>query len=69
MSSRSASTQQSGHVLADRQFRYKRHCAETTLLYHLVERHWPDFKAMLSARGKQRPGYAVVTSMTIWPGA
>ncbi|MFT7547206.1 MAG: hypothetical protein ACI9VI_001038 [Candidatus Azotimanducaceae bacterium] len=41
------------------QFRYERHCAETTLLYQLVERHWPDFKAMLSAQGKQRPGYVV----------
>ena len=59
MSSRSASTQQSGHVLADRQFRYKRHCAETTLLYRRVERHRPDFKAMLSARGKQGPCCAV----------
>ena len=38
-------------------FRYERHTPETTLLYQLVERHWPEFKAMLSAQGKQLPGY------------
>jgi ribosomal protein S27E len=41
------------------QFRYERHCPETTLLYQLVECHWPEFKAMLSAQGKQLPGYVV----------
>ena len=40
-------------------FRYERHRPETTLLYQLVERHWPEFKAMLSAQGKQLPGYVV----------
>ena len=40
-------------------FRYERRRPETTLLYQLVERHWPDFKAMLSAQGKQLPGYVV----------
>jgi len=40
-------------------FRYERHTPETTLLYQLVERHWPEFKAMLSAQGKQLPGYVV----------
>ena len=38
-------------------FRYERHTPETTLLYQLVERHWPEFKAVLSAQGKQLPGY------------
>jgi len=38
-------------------FRYERHTPETTLLYQLVERHRPEFKAMLSAQGKQLPGY------------
>jgi hypothetical protein len=38
-------------------FRYERHTPETALLYQLVERHWPEFKAMLSAQGKQLPGY------------
>ena len=38
-------------------FRYERHTPETTLLYQLVERHWPEFKAMLSVQGKQLPGY------------
>ena len=38
-------------------FRYERHTPETTLLYQLVERHWPEFKAMLFAQGKQLPGY------------
>jgi len=40
-------------------FRYERHTPETTLLYQLVERHWPEFKAMLTAQGKQLPGYVV----------
>ena len=37
------------------QFRYERHTPETTLLYQLVECHWPESKAMLSAQGKQLP--------------
>ena len=40
-------------------FRYERHTPETTLLYQLVERRWPEFKAMLSEQGKQLPGYVV----------
>ena len=39
--------------------RHERHAPETTLLYQLLERHWPEFKAMLSAQGKQLPGYVV----------
>ena len=41
------------------QFRYERYCPKTTLLYQLVECHWPEFKAMLSVQGKQLPGYVV----------
>ncbi len=57
--SSSVSTQISGHVLAYRSFRYERHRPETTPLYQLVERHWSEFKAMLSAQSKQLPGFVV----------
>ena len=40
-------------------FCYERHAPETTLLSQLVERHWPGFKTMLSAQGKQLTGYVV----------
>jgi hypothetical protein len=44
-------------------FRYERHRPETTLLYQLVERHWPEFKAMLSAQGKQLPGFVMIFTL------
>ncbi len=40
-------------------FRYQRHQPEKTLLYQLVEQHWPAFRAMLKAQGKELPGYVV----------
>ncbi len=39
--------------------RYFRHRPETTLLYQLIEQHWPDFKAQLAAQGKTLPAYVV----------
>jgi hypothetical protein len=37
--------------------RYERHRPETTLLYQLVETHYPAFPAALTARGRTLPGY------------
>ena len=37
--------------------RYERHRPEATLLYQLVERHYPPFVAALAERGRQLPGY------------
>jgi len=37
--------------------RYERHRPETTLLYQLVERHYPGFVAALTARGRTLPAY------------
>ena len=37
--------------------RYERHRPETTLLYQLVERHYPGFVAALAAKGRHLPGY------------
>jgi hypothetical protein len=37
--------------------RYARHRPETTLLYQLVERHYPAFLATLSAHGRTLPSY------------
>jgi hypothetical protein len=31
---------------------YKRHQPEQTLLYHIIERHYPAFRDMMSAQGK-----------------
>jgi ribosomal protein S27E len=36
---------------------YKRHRPENTLLYQLVERHYPEFKETLSEQGKQLPKF------------
>ena len=36
---------------------YKRHRPENTLLYQLVDRHYPEFKEALSEQGKQLPKF------------
>ncbi len=36
---------------------YKRHRPENTLLYQLVERHYPEFKEALLGHGKQLPKF------------
>jgi len=36
---------------------YERHRPERTLLYRLVEAHYPAFKAQLAAQGSPLPGY------------
>ncbi len=36
---------------------YKSHRPETTLLYQLVERHYPEFTANLAEQGKYLPKY------------
>lgn len=36
---------------------YERHQPEQTLLYRLVEQHYPAFKATLEARGQYLPRY------------
>lgn len=38
---------------------YRRHQPEKTLLYQLVEQHWPPFQTMLEAQGKRLPGYVI----------
>ena len=42
-------------MLATHSHTYKRHRAEKTLLYQLVERQYPKFKEMLSHQGKSLP--------------
>ncbi len=37
--------------------RYERHRPEATLLYQLVERHYPAFVAALAAQGRHLPAY------------
>ena len=37
--------------------RYERHRPETTLLYQLVERHYPEFLTALAERDRYLPGY------------
>ena len=37
--------------------RYERHRPEATLLYQLVEQHYPAFLAALSERSRSLPGY------------
>jgi hypothetical protein len=37
--------------------RYKRHRSKTTLLYQLVERHYPEFLVELATRGRSVPTY------------
>jgi len=39
--------------------RYFRHRPETTLLYQLIEQHWPAFKEQLAVQGKTLPAYVV----------
>ena len=36
---------------------YVRHRPERTLLYQLIEEHYPSFKAHLAAQGTDVPGY------------
>ena len=36
---------------------YERHRPERTLLYQLVEEHYPAFNAHLAAQGRALPGY------------
>ncbi|MGK0411423.1 MAG: hypothetical protein ACJASB_003626, partial [Shewanella psychromarinicola] len=36
---------------------YKRHRPETTLLYQLIERYYPDFTANLAEQGRYLPKY------------
>ena len=44
-------------VLGAQAHRYERHCPEQTLLYQLVEEHYPAFVAELAAQGREVPGY------------
>jgi hypothetical protein len=44
-------------TLAVAPVRYARHQPETTLLYQLVERHYPDFLVALSERDRSLPLY------------
>lgn len=37
--------------------RYQRHRPEQTLLYRIVEQHYPTFTAHLAAQGRELPGY------------
>jgi hypothetical protein len=37
--------------------KYKRHRPETTSLYQLVERYYPEFTANLAEQGKYLPKY------------
>ena len=37
--------------------RYERHRPETTLLYQIVYKHYPDFLAQLAAEGKFLPDH------------
>jgi hypothetical protein len=39
--------------------RYLRHRPETTLLYKLIEQHWPAFKEQLAAQVTSLPSYVV----------
>ncbi len=43
--------------LAPGPIRYQRHRPETTLLYQVVERHYPDFLAELGQRDRHLPTY------------
>jgi hypothetical protein len=53
-----------GHIAAAREAapdsavgRYLRHQPEQTLLYRIVEQHYPVFTAHLALQGKELPGY------------
>lgn len=37
--------------------RYQRHRPEQTLLYQIVEQHYPAFTAHLAERGRELPAY------------
>ena len=39
--------------------RYERHRPEQTLLYRLVEQHYPEFADAMAAQGKPLPAYDV----------
>jgi hypothetical protein len=52
-------------VLAiQQQQKYKRHRPETTLLYQLVERYYPEFAASLAEQGKHFPNMLNVSLMS-----
>lgn len=34
---------------------YKRHCPEQTLLYQIIERHYPEFREVMAMQGKSLP--------------
>lgn len=36
---------------------YERHRPEQTLLYQIIERHYPDFLAAMEAQDRPLPGY------------
>ena len=36
---------------------YRRHRPETTLLYQVIEKYWPEFLVELAGRGKRLPAY------------
>jgi ribosomal protein S27E len=38
-------------------FKYERHRPEETLLYQIVDKHYPDFQALMAAQGSPLPGY------------
>jgi len=44
-------------VLGAEAHRYERHRPEQTLLYQLVEEHYPAFVAALAAEGREVPAY------------
>ena len=44
-------------VLGAETHRYERHCPEQTLLYQLVDEHYPAFVAELAAQGREVPAY------------
>lgn len=36
---------------------YERHRPETTLLYQIIQQHWPRFQAELGSQGKHLPNF------------
>ena len=45
--------------LPARACRYERHRPESTLLYQIIQEHWPRFQEHLADQGKQLPAYVV----------
>ena len=45
--------------LPTRACRYERHRPESTLLYQIIQEHWPRFQEHLAHQGKQLPAYVV----------